>query len=58
LAHFFQNPIPFLQAQRLKRFAIPTVGIQISTPMIATLIKVVVVVFVDLLKKLTSLFFR
>jgi len=34
------------------------VEIQILKPMIATPIKVAVVVFVDLLKKLTSLFFR
>jgi len=32
--------------------------IQISTPMIAMPVSVAVVVFVDLLKKLTSLFFR
>jgi len=38
--------------------AIPTVEIQISTPVIATPVRVAVVVFADLLKKLTSLFFR
>jgi len=40
------------------RVAIPTIEIQISTPMIATPVRIAVVVFVDLLKKLTSLFFR
>ena len=38
--------------------AIPTVEIQISTPVIVTPVRVAVMVFVDLLKKLTSLFFR
>jgi hypothetical protein len=38
--------------------AIPTMEIHISTPMIATPVRVEVVVFIDLLKKLTSLFSR
>jgi len=37
--------------------AIPTLEIQISTPVIARPVNVAVEVFVDLLKKLTSLFF-
>jgi len=40
------------------RVAIPTVEIYISTPVIAMSVRVAVVVFVDLLKKLTRLFFR
>jgi len=40
------------------RVTISTVESQILTPVIATPVRVGMVVFVDLLKKLTSLFFK